>query len=76
MFKGIKNVVRVVIFGALILALALGARLIGGKKALADAPSSSSSSSSSSSGDGGDGGDGGSGGSGSGSGGDGSGDDS
>ena len=61
MFKGIKNVVRVVIFGALILALALGARLIGGKKALADAPSSSSSSSSSS-GDGGDGGDGGSGG--------------
>ena len=75
MFKGIKNVVRVVIFGALILALALGARLIGGKKALADAPSSSSSSSSSS-GDGGDGGDGGSGGSGSGSGGDGSGDDS
>lgn len=61
MFEGIKNVLRVAVFGTLLLVLVLGARLIGGKKALADVPTGSSSSSSSSgdssSGDGGSSGD-------------------
>lgn len=58
MFEGIKNVLRVAVFGILLLSLTIGVRIMGGKKALADVPSSSSSGDSSS-GDSGGSGDGG-----------------
>ncbi|OHA90502.1 MAG: hypothetical protein A2665_02755 [Candidatus Zambryskibacteria bacterium RIFCSPHIGHO2_01_FULL_46_30] len=39
MFKSIKNGLRIVVFGALFVALALGAWLVSEKKVTADSPS-------------------------------------